>query len=572
MPGHDSSIELRKGRHKLTFISAENPIDQYSILFEVPENDIEDCIEVDLKPIRDKRLADEAEERRSAYEAEQRRIRETKEREEIQRKRIEEERKKREEEERRRREEERIRRESEERSRAEKQKEWEERERRYRLFFKARDEYKEYAITKIPSKSDNSVYYVEALYVEAPYDLKIKTIPKERFVQFERIKSTGEPSKIIPALKKTQRLIHFKQGDLIDYFADVSFESIKGLCKTAFEVIPSLFGIDELYPQITLSVRKNMTVNPYERESIKQVQDSFDRRNHFRREFEISQVSNKEHDPTLLCQVYFWHQSLFGKTHRREVNLATLNRNDKNAAIEFFFYMVANNQNWKDFYYKILDSSYSWKESTYRDSILQLKQSSDYFTEFKCECIESRLVYIDEACNEIIDATANGADAISNVSQGIMVWDMAPSPIGKGPHLYSFRDYKGHELFNLRHVEPESRYQPTALILPDFGDIFHFRIQENGYTLPSFGRQFWISGISNNLSDIEDKNQIENKDLVFKNPQEQITLLGKTIRCFKISGRYYLSTYQGLLEIDKPKDWDEAIRHREELRAKTTKK
>ena len=285
-------------------------------------------------------------------------------------------------------------------------------------------------------------------------------------------------------------------------------------------------------------------------------------------ESRIDGVFKMEHDPTLLCQIYFSSQSQFGKTHRQEVDFE---REDKNAAIEFFFYMVAHQQHWRKFYYQLLYNSSSWKESTYRDSILQLKQSSDYFTEFKCECTESRLVYIDEACNEIIDATANGADAISNVSQGIMVWDMAPSPVGKGPHLYSFRDYKGHELFNLRHIEPESRNQPTALILPSFGDIFHFSFHESGSTLSRFGRQFWISGISNNLSDIEDKILIENKDLVFKNPQEQITLLGKTKMCFQISGRYYLSTYQGLLEIEKPKDWDEAIRHREELKTKTTK-
>ena len=107
IPGQDSSIELRKGRHKLTFISTENPIDQYSIMYEVPENDIEDFIEVELKPIRDKRLADEAEARRIAYEAEQKRIREAKEREEEELKRMqEEERKRREEEERKRKQEE----------------------------------------------------------------------------------------------------------------------------------------------------------------------------------------------------------------------------------------------------------------------------------------------------------------------------------------------------------------------------------------------------------------------------------------------------------------------------------
>ena len=62
-PGEDVCIELRKGRHRLTFISQENASDQYSIMYEVPENDIEDCIDVRLTPCRDSRLQKEAEER-----------------------------------------------------------------------------------------------------------------------------------------------------------------------------------------------------------------------------------------------------------------------------------------------------------------------------------------------------------------------------------------------------------------------------------------------------------------------------------------------------------------------------
>lgn len=48
-PGQDVSIKLRMGRHKLTFISTENPQVAYTIFYEVPGNDIEDFIEVDLK-------------------------------------------------------------------------------------------------------------------------------------------------------------------------------------------------------------------------------------------------------------------------------------------------------------------------------------------------------------------------------------------------------------------------------------------------------------------------------------------------------------------------------------------
>ena len=58
-PGHDVSITLRKGRHKLTFISTENAQDQYTIFYEVPENDFEDCIEVKLWEICRSRLIKE---------------------------------------------------------------------------------------------------------------------------------------------------------------------------------------------------------------------------------------------------------------------------------------------------------------------------------------------------------------------------------------------------------------------------------------------------------------------------------------------------------------------------------
>ena len=61
-PKDDSVILLRKGRHKLTFVSTENVNDQYSIMYEVPENDIEDCLEVELLPFRKTRLLKEAEE------------------------------------------------------------------------------------------------------------------------------------------------------------------------------------------------------------------------------------------------------------------------------------------------------------------------------------------------------------------------------------------------------------------------------------------------------------------------------------------------------------------------------
>ena len=107
-PGKDITITLRKGRHKLSFISTENTADSYTVMFNVPENDIEDCIMVELKPIKEKRLDEEERQRKIEYEAEQRRLQDEK------RKREEQLRIEREIEQHRREEEERRRREKEE--------------------------------------------------------------------------------------------------------------------------------------------------------------------------------------------------------------------------------------------------------------------------------------------------------------------------------------------------------------------------------------------------------------------------------------------------------------------------
>lgn len=57
--GEDSVINLCKGRHKLTFVSTENEDDNYTIVYEVSENGIEDFIDVELIPVRDSRLEKE---------------------------------------------------------------------------------------------------------------------------------------------------------------------------------------------------------------------------------------------------------------------------------------------------------------------------------------------------------------------------------------------------------------------------------------------------------------------------------------------------------------------------------
>lgn len=70
-PGEDSYLELRKGRHKLTFISTENAADKYSFFYEVPDNDIEDCICIELSPLKEERLRIEQKEKELEQELEQ---------------------------------------------------------------------------------------------------------------------------------------------------------------------------------------------------------------------------------------------------------------------------------------------------------------------------------------------------------------------------------------------------------------------------------------------------------------------------------------------------------------------
>jgi len=72
-PNEDCLINLLKGRHLLSFVSTENELDKYSITFEVPDNDIEDFIDISLSSYRDERVAREEELKR---EEQQRRIEE----------------------------------------------------------------------------------------------------------------------------------------------------------------------------------------------------------------------------------------------------------------------------------------------------------------------------------------------------------------------------------------------------------------------------------------------------------------------------------------------------------------
>lgn len=78
-PGEDALLALKKGRHKLSFQSTDNCDDVFSLLLEVPENDLEDFITINLVEVRDCRLKKEADIERERREIEQRRVNEEKE-------------------------------------------------------------------------------------------------------------------------------------------------------------------------------------------------------------------------------------------------------------------------------------------------------------------------------------------------------------------------------------------------------------------------------------------------------------------------------------------------------------
>ena len=191
IPGEDVSIMLKKGRHKLSFISTENSSDQYSIVHEVPENDIEDYISIILTPLRETRLKKEEDERKIALETKQRLLREEKEKEAKRRKHIEDEARKILEKEAR----EKAQAEAEERERNEKECFWREREHRFQQFVKARDEYNQYVIKSIPNKIDGVIY------------LKLKCYRNGLpvFKPFIEEKTIGAPSQVFPAIKCSKK-------------------------------------------------------------------------------------------------------------------------------------------------------------------------------------------------------------------------------------------------------------------------------------------------------------------------------------------------------------------------------
>ena len=72
-PGSDTVIRLRKGRHKLEAVCLDCPDDRLQWVQTVEDNEMEDLLTVELRPVRERRLAAEAdvlaERGQTAYDA-----------------------------------------------------------------------------------------------------------------------------------------------------------------------------------------------------------------------------------------------------------------------------------------------------------------------------------------------------------------------------------------------------------------------------------------------------------------------------------------------------------------------
>ena len=568
-PGDDVCIELRKGRHKLTFVSTENVSDQYSIMYEVPENDIEDCIDVRLTPYRDNRLQKEAEERRIAYEAEQKRIREAKEREAQELKRKQEaERKRREEVEQQKAiaEEERQRVEAEKRLR-------EEREKRYDRFFKIRDEYKDFAITSIPTLDDNTSYLSCVRFSE----LRGYTPHQSGFEPFIAVyeKKIGDHSEIIPVIRLKKTTVQFKEKELIKKFADISYHSIKEFCCQKEEGIflsKHLLTRSTIIRPLTLGnkskVVEEQRVKSQEELKVEEehrreqlITEDIQRRNRI-----ISTNLSIDHTPAVFCGFIY----SLGQQLKRDSFLTKQDYEDFkdnrfrykrkiDPKVEFFLYLAATKQQWRDFYYELLDKPFPYYEPGYREKVLKLLESQEDNPIFKYEYDECRLIYIDEAYNEIVDAT--GYDAISTVNNGIMVWAKRKS---SSLFDYSIRDYKGNELFSFEYeeptfTEPAKQYKLFTHSGTKIPLVFYCpKVKDDGSITFSGGvNELWMSGVLNTVPNITERQIINNKDdIIFVNSNPQLNGFPLKPLCCKIDGRYFLSTYKGFLEIEKPRNWD----------------
>ena len=568
-PGKDITITLRKGRHKLSFISTENTADSYTVMFNVPENDIEDCIMVELKPIKEKRLDEEERQRKIEYEAEQRRLQDEK------RKREEQLRIEREIEQHRREEEERRRREKEEEenrrraAEAEEQRRevkkllvWMDNEKRYLKFLSVKEEYSKYVIPSI-SKKYTAAKYLTYFTKLDPYRFDSNT----HYYSGRQSVSSNEPSVIFPVIRELNFWLSFSEKELIDFFAKTAFLDMNVFCigdtrdRNHFIEKKIKWAQDALHERAVRERgnRRGIIVGPSlssdEYRSVSKIameewiQSKMD-----------SIIAKKGRTPYALCQCLLNAKSIpIGSILAREY------RNDSNEArIDFFLYMVEKYPKWRLLLREMLNPEFWEYRNPYSFENKIQSINDDSTSELvKCECKTYKVVYIDEACNEIVSVPEDYC-AVSRVCNGIMVWYKRTEHTGK--YFLSCRDYRGHELFST--IVDESLLQSQIFPRKE-GFMNEFKnpvggyllIKENGEVGHDRKTLLWISGITNDISVYENVLELKRDEFVFHGqaPNFSIKHLPQRNKVGYKDGKYYLLSYQGVFEIQKPAEWDEKL-------------
>lgn len=504
-PGEASILELRKGRHKLTFISTENASDMYSILFEVPDNDIEDFLEVSLSPIRRHRILErvrkehlkreEVERARreqiAAVEEEKRRIEG-----EIEQKRLEEE--------------------FQCKRKLQEDRLWKERELLYQRYLDLNKDLEQYVIQNAPIIKDNIEYYVGN-------------------EKYSPVKTVGARSKVFLASKRIKRMIRFDERDLIDFFASVGGKVFKD------HLSPFYLELDSKTRDI---IRNSKYCHLFHED-----------KEHFTRRIK-SIMKDSLPNVSDICQMYYYSRQIIdGRDYlkyKERNNYLTLN---EHSLLNFFCYEIMKNESWMDFYYKYYEhTKFEETDFPFEEEVKILKQSDLQFESFVEECIEYRKVVIDEACNELFDATGRGHCILS--SNGVFAF--VKQKEGNGKISFSLCDFHGREILtfekDLGVGFDRFLLRGSSLSFSPSGFLFlDTRLRS---TKVKF-HVLWISGAICVVNSYDRMQKIHGGSFVFKNKERAVNNLPEKNYVFLIDRKFFLNTYQGLLEIEKPTDWKE---------------
>lgn len=541
-PGEDTSIFLKKGRHKLTFISTDNSQDQYSIIYSVIENDVEDFIDIELKPYLEARLQKEAQDERIAFEKKQaelialelKREKELEiERENARLLRAEQERLK-------------AAAEAERLRTAEEERVWEEREDRFSRFILSRDNYNAYTIRTIPSYANN-ISFLAPYTVYNPKPKIPSHLQLSDFKTYVPHKRVGESSLVFPVVKRIKSTIRFELSDIIEYFAKISYNTIK---RTVFGDHDST---DLILRHASVQVILDSMHKYYKDQSQKWG-------------ITLRDELNNNHGYSSFCQCYY------DSLHNMNGVLNLFKTQERNAILDFFYYMAATDSSWKDFSFKMAqgDSSY-YLEPNYIRAMKELINSTHSRKSFSCECCEYRVVYIDEACNQVFDAT--DYDIVTAVDKGIMILGKQISGkdnqmayghlMGKNNiFLFSVRNYEGNELFSVENsIDKYYDHLPVfsdSLDVSDDGRISSVYLK-TGYSRRDnfeFCYSYWVSGSYSIDPDWRNSIGYFSHQVVQLNRHLPLSYYPRIVRCWTMNNKYYVPSYQGPIEIQKPDDWD----------------